>query len=152
MKIKTILITVVALAFPGTGVSAGESGINLHDAWIAEGPPAVKRHAGYVEIENSGPADVALNEVTSPDFERIEIHHSVTVDGINKMLYQRYVTITAGGHMTFAPGGYHLMLFNARKAMPEGETVTLTFGFDNGDKIRIDAKVKKLQGTGHSHQ
>lgn len=147
MNGKRGLIT-VALLVCITGAGAAESeAVNLHDAWIAEGPPMVKRHAGYVEIDNSGPTDVTLKEVTSPDFGRIEIHRSVIDNGIAKMLYQRSVTIPANGHLSFAPGGYHLMLLNAHKPLTEGASVSLTFTFNNGDIIHTEAKIKKLQNA-----
>ena len=129
----------------GGGAAAADTTISLHNAWIADGPPQVKRRAGYVKIDNTGPTDVRLKEVTSPEFGRIEIHHSIVENGIAKMLYRRSVTIPANGHLSFSPGGYHLMFFNARKPLEEGASVPLTFTFNNGVIIHTEAKIKKLQ-------
>lgn len=151
MNGKNTLLIVFLLACFIDGFAAENETVTVHDAWIAEGPPVVKIHAGYVEIENAGRSDVILNEVTSPNFERIEIHRSVTVDGIAKMQYQESVTIPANGHLSFAPGGYHLMLFDARKPIRAGETVSLSFFFNNGEAINAEAKIKTMRHEPHSH-
>lgn len=151
MNRLNVTIGIFLLACLGNGIAAANDTVLVHDAWIAEGPPTVKTHAGYLDIENSGHTDVTLYEITSPDFERIEIHHSIIDDGIAKMLYQRSITIPAGSRLSFAPGTYHIMLFNARKPLLEGETIPLTFIFKDDSVIHIEAKIKKLQNAPHLH-
>jgi len=117
-------------------VRAGEPVI-IHDAWVAEAPPVVPSRAGYLEIENNSTGPVTLLSVSSPVFDRIEIHRTVTESGISRMQRYRTVEIKPGEKLLFEPGGFHLMLFESDTSPRAGDVVPLVFEF--GISLRVDA-------------
>ena len=79
---------------------------------------------------------------------RTEMHQSKTKGGITSMDEVKAVAIEPGKSVAFAPGGYHVMLFDVSKALKPGMTRELTATFDNGDKTTAPAKVHSGTGGG----
>jgi copper(I)-binding protein len=46
------------------------------------------------------------------------------------------VSVPAGGAVTFAPGGYHLMFLGLTKALGTGDTLPATLSFSSGAKVK----------------
>ena len=151
MKASSFYFAVLLVAGFVRPAMAGDDTVTINNAWIAEAPPVVKIHAGYAEIINTGQSDRIIKEITSPDFERIEIHRSVIQNGTVKMQYQASVTVPAGDRLILEPGGYHLMLFETRKPLTRGETVPLTFIFEDGGNLVTAAQVKSHRHGNHAH-
>lgn len=124
---------------------AGSAAIDVTEAWISEAPPSISINAAYLLIENHSDRSISLLKVDSPDFERIEIHRSVLSEGIANMQLQTQMDIAANGQVQFAPGNYHLMLFNPHKPLRAGDFTALTLHFSDGIHISVDAEVKRLQ-------
>jgi periplasmic copper chaperone A len=129
---------------------AGSAAIHVTEAWVSEAPPTISINAAYLLIENRSDQSISLLKVDSPDFERIEMHRSVLSEGIARMQLQTQVDIAAKGQLQFAPGDYHLMLFNPHKRLRAGDFTVLTLYFSDGTQIAVDAEVKRLQPD-HSH-
>ena len=51
-----------------------------------------------------------LNAITSPRIKRIELHETVTANGVSRMVPLRDATFDPGAPLTFEPGGRHAML------------------------------------------
>jgi periplasmic copper chaperone A len=72
---------------------------------------------------------------------RAEMHESRMEGGTMTMAEVKTIAITPGQPVTFAPGGYHVMLFDIDAALKAGATTTLTATLDNGTKVTAQAKV-----------
>lgn len=92
-------------------------------------PVAGRPSAGYLGIENSGPRADRLVSITSPDFARVEMHDTVSEDGMKKMVKLDGVDVAAGSTLEFAPGGKHLMLIEPTKTLKNGDSVKMTLTF-----------------------
>lgn len=123
-------------------------------AWIREAPPGAPAMAGFVAIEG-GSRDVEIVAARSADFGRVEIHEMLTEDGVMKMRPIERLELPAGARLTLAPGAEHLMLFEPKRALAAGDTVTVTFELSKGDPIDVAFAVAKgapaKQGD-HAHQ
>ena len=75
------------------------------DAWIRAAPPAASMQAGYLVISNPSARPLRLLSVSSPDFERVELHRTEIRDGVARMLAENEVEVPARGSVVFAPGG-----------------------------------------------
>jgi len=132
---------------------AWAGGIEVSDAWVREGPPTARVLGAFMTIRNSGDADDALRSVTSPQFERVEMHRTIMEDGMGRMVPQQEIAIPAAGQAVLEPGGYHLMLIRPRHALKAGDQVELTLEFASGQRIDLQLPVRK-GGSGmmdHSH-
>ena len=126
--------------------------ICLSKAWINEAPPTATILAGYVHIENNSNDDLTLTKVTSPVFDKIEIHRSmVNSEGMASMERQTELLIPAGESIEFKPGSFHLMLFNPDEPLKSGQSVSMEFTFSNNQTYSIEAKVERRNDMQHEH-
>jgi copper(I)-binding protein len=143
----TLLLTAALLAV-ACSPSPGPRPPSIEGAWIREAPPGASMTAGYMTVENPGGKDIELIEVRSDDFESIELHVTVTEDGVARMRREDSVVVSAGGSVEFAPGGRHLMLFGQARPLTEGDSVQLVIGLSDGTELRGTAAVVR---GGHDH-
>ena len=101
-------------------------------------PTGDRPTAGYLGIANEGPAAETLTGITSPDFGRIEMHEMVTEGSMMTMKKMDSLTIAAGQTVTFEPGGKHLMLFDAKRALKNGDQVKITLTFSQSGPIEAN--------------
>ena len=126
----------------------------ISEAWVREGPPTASVLAAYMRIDNPGATDQIITAVSSPRFERVEMHRTEVVEGVARMLPQEQLVVPAGGSITLEPGGLHLMLINPTLPVSAGESVTLRLQL-TGDNCTSTTAVVKRDDTGgmedHSH-
>lgn len=140
-KLLSILLTFFAVC---QFVYANENtNLHIHDPWIRETPPNAKVLAAYMVIENHTNKSFTIISASSVVFKKIEIHQSSVSDGMMRMEEKPTLTIKAKQKIRLEPGGIHLMLFNPRKALRQGDTVEIFFQLKSGDELKANAKVKK---------
>ena len=52
------------------------------------------------------------------------------------------IAVPAHGSVTFAPGGYHVMLMEPTATLSAGQKVQITLTFKNAGKVTVDADVR----------
>ncbi len=124
--------------------------VTIRNAWISASPPVARATSGYFEIENHGHETVIIERISSPDYNRIEIHRSILSDGVARMQLQKEILVPAGSRFAFRPGGYHLMLYRNSKPLGTGESTTLTLHFSGGDTLPVTAEVRRRDDP-HQH-
>ena len=93
---KSKFLNAVVFGFIATTAFAHSSGgIVVKDAWVREGPPNVKVLAAYMTIENHTDKEKALSSITSPDFKKIEIHHTIYKEGMASMQQMQQLASTS---------------------------------------------------------
>ena len=135
------------LFYSGQALSSEKADVHVHDPWIREAPPNAKVLAAYMMLENHGTKKIAITKISSPDFEKIEIHVSKMKDGSMTMQQRTRIVVHAKKHFILQPGDYHLMLFNPKKSMKHGDMIPFTFTLDNGQTINKEIKVKRVLGS-----
>lgn len=121
------VLPVVAVAAPALAAPT------VTAAWSR---PAVQgaTGAGFMTL-SSAKAD-ALVGVETPVAASVQMHQSMMHDGMAMMMAAPSIPIPAGGTVTLAPGGYHLMLLQLRKALNVGDRVPATLTFASGAKVK----------------
>lgn len=117
-------------------------GIALSDATVQL--PVVPGRPGVAYFTLTPGSDIkgSLVAVHVDRFARAEMHESKMVGNAMTMEPVRTVPLTPGKRVSFAPGGYHVMLFDGDTALKAGDNVELTVTLDSGDKASVAAKVK----------
>jgi len=112
--------------------------------------PAAQGQNGviYLDIHNKGPADDRLVAVGTPLAERVELHRSTIEEGVHRMERVESVVVPAGGTVTLAPGGPHVMLVDLKFMLMEEETIPVSFTFERSGTITTGVEV---QGGGYDH-
>lgn|SRR5699024_3476580 len=140
---KKLLITLVMLLW--AGVAMAQNGLVIHDAWIR----IISSHvpaAGYFAVDNNSNEAVKLVAVETPAYARAMLHRSVEKNGQSSMVHVDSVKIPAGGHITFAPGGYHVMLMQSKQTLEPGDTVPVTLVFADGSHLTTEFQVRSAFG------
>lgn len=114
------------------------------DATIREILPGRTMTAGYFSISNSGTVDAELISASSPQFGSIELHQHSHKDGMMKMEQVQSVKVAAGEQVHFQPGGLHLMMFDAKTSISEGQQIPLRLTFKDGQSIEVQASVSAI--------
>ncbi|MBF0610565.1 MAG: copper chaperone PCu(A)C, partial [Magnetococcales bacterium] len=70
--------------------------VKVVDPWVREAPPTSAVMAAYMGLENGGQAALHLVGVTSPLFAKVEMHQTVTKDGMAMMEPVQHMEVPAG--------------------------------------------------------
>ena len=100
--------------------------------------------AAYVTISNDGTEADRLVGASSSEFDSAELHNVTMQDGIMKMFPVEGIDLPAGDTTELAPGGYHIMLFGAKKLFKPGDEFPLTLTFEKAGEATIQAMVEKI--------
>src|SRR5258708_27095468 len=72
------------------------------------------------------------------------IHRTRVKQGLTGMEHAPQVELLPNANLSFAPGGYHLMLLNPKRALRAGDRVDITLEFRGGLVISLAYEVRKL--------
>ncbi len=114
--------------------------------------------SAYITLQNTGAQMAVLVAAQAPDIsDRVEIHtHDMNDKGMMQMREVKRVEVLPHSTQSFEPGGYHLMLFDLKKPLVEGESFTLTLRFNEADPQEINVLVaanepEAVQADTHEH-
>ena len=124
---------------------AAQAPITASDAWVREPVPGRAVTAAFVVLENPGATDLHIVSATADVAGVVELHEMVRSGDMMKMAPVPRITVPAGGKVELRPGGLHMMLFELKRPLKDGDEVELTLKTDTGATIRTKAPVKKGQ-------
>ncbi len=128
MKNYSLLLLLLLTACGAETPPAGQcQDLKASNAWVREMPPGPSLTAGYLTLTNSTQQDVSITHISSPEFDRVEIHESLNNDGQMQMRRLDSLLIPASGTVNLSPGGIHLMLFDPIKPVQKGMKLAINF-------------------------
>ncbi len=101
--------------------------------------PGKSVSAGYFELHNSTSKPETLVRVSAEVGSSVEIHRTVPRGDQVRMERIQELPLAAGSRLSFAPGGYHLMLFGI-DTLPTQTSVTLHFASGTTVTATFDAE------------
>jgi len=127
--------------------------VTLSGAWVRAMPAAQSMTAGYLRLENSGDSAMTVIGATSDASPRVEIHTTVSRDGMQRMQRVESLDVAAGESVELAPGGYHLMLRDMPNMPAEGDTVVLCLELYQAEPVCTTAVISRNGpgATSHHH-
>lgn len=150
IKIKTFasLSCALALSFSlaSAAQAAGANAISVRHAWVRWLPNNLPA-AGYATLVNAGDKPVDLVDISSNDYGDAMLHQTVSNGSSQKMVMVDKLTVPAHGQVSIAPGGYHVMLEDAKHKVAPGDTVHLTLKFSDGETLDTPFVVKSPAQT-----
>lgn len=145
IKIKTFasLSCALALSFgiAAAARAAGPNAISVKDAWVRWLPNNLPA-AGYATLVNASDKPVDLVDISSNDYGDAMLHQTVSNGSSQKMVMVDKLTVPAHGQASIAPGGYHVMLEDAKHKVAPGDTVHLKLKFSDGETLDAPFAVK----------
>jgi copper(I)-binding protein len=125
-------------------VKAGD--LVITQAWSRATPSGAKVAGGYLTIENKGSAADRLLGGSGDIADKIQVHEMAMNNGVMTMRpLDKGLTIEPGKTVKLAPGGYHLMMFDLKAPLKQGDKVPVTLEFEKAGKVKLSLEV---QGVG----
>jgi copper(I)-binding protein len=92
-----------------------------------------------------------LVAASSPAAGVVEVHEMKMIDDVMRMREISGLDLPAGQPVALKPGGYHLMLFQLKQPLNEGDNIPLTLEIEDAQKVRsqvlVNAPVKPLKSA-----
>ncbi|CAM8642600.1 MULTISPECIES: copper chaperone PCu(A)C [Sphingobium] len=137
-----------ALAAPMLLSACGDPAPSYIDqAWVRLSPNKDTPSAGYFVI-HGGDAGTQLRGVLTDYALKVEMHESIDKDGMMTMQAVDKVDVPPKATVAFAPGAKHLMLWGVNDTAISRGKMQLTFLMGNGDRLLVDAVVRKPEAAG----
>jgi len=120
--------------------SAAFAQVTVGDPWIRATVPAQKTAGAFMQLRS--PKATRLVEVQSPVAGRAEVHQMAMEGQTMRMQKVDGIDLPAGQPVNLSSGGYHVMLFDLKQQLKEGEQVPLTLSFIGADRKRENVTVQ----------
>ena len=148
------ILTVAAMLMATSAFADGVSTIQIEETVMVKAFENARAAGGYMTIMNTGTEDDLLVDVKIEGHMAM-IHESREDDGVMRMLHVDAVVVPAEGMVSFAPGGFHVMVMGLKPGeLPYGELVEATLIFDRAGEVPVTFEVseKGMRGMAHGNQ
>lgn len=128
--------------------------IVFSDARIIEPMKGTNVTAAYALIKNESANAVKLTIAEAKPFKAAEVHETYENNGQSGMRKIEEINIPPHESFELKPGGNHIMLFDAARALKLGENVTVKFLADGKaltPKFKVVARDEKMVDHMHMH-
>ena len=126
-----------------TVAAANAAPFEITDAWFRALPGKLPA-GGYFTARNNTSRDVAITGARAGGCGLLMIHQSKTTGGVSGMDMLDKVTVPAGGKVSFAPGGMHLMCTDAKLKI--GTKMPVLINLSDGTAVAVAFAVKGATG------
>jgi hypothetical protein len=130
----------LVLAAASLFTTAAFAQVTVSDPWIRATVPAQKTAGAFMQLRS--PKATRLVEVQTPVAGRAEVHQMGMEGQTMRMQKVDGIDLPAGQTVNLASGGYHVMLFDLKQQLKDGEQVPLTLTFVGADKKRENVTVQ----------
>ena len=115
--------------------------LKVESAWIREAPSTAKSLAGYAMLSNLSGKALTVVGTSSAAFAKVEMHETITENGIAKMRAIEKLEIPANGKVEFAPSGKHFMLIEPNSTLKSGDVVSVSLKDATGCQTTVQFRV-----------
>lgn len=137
-----------AFAAAAHGVTVGT--LTIGHPFARETPPGARTGGAYFTVANAGKDADRLVAVSSPAAASASLH-TMAMDGtMMRMRAVASLPVPAGGTLTLAPGGYHVMLEDLAKPLVKGDRFPLRLTFEKAGAIDVVVNVESMTAA-HPH-
>lgn len=120
-------------------------GLRIEHPWARATPAGAKVAGGYLVVRNTGAAADRLLGGEAPFAGGVELHEMKVENGVMTMRpLADGVDVPAGGTVTFAPGGYHVMFVDLKAGLVAGERHAGALLFEKAGRVEVEWAVEAL--------
>ncbi|MEW9624176.1 copper chaperone PCu(A)C [Rhodanobacter geophilus] len=147
MSRPALALLLAGLLCAGLAHAGAPVHVTASHAWIRVLPGGLPAGA-YVVLRNDGDRAISLTGASSPAYGEAMLHESSRAGGMSRMTMVDALAIPAHGTQALQPGGYHLMLMDAKHPVQPGDTVRVVLRFGNGGTLPVDFKARPASAPG----
>lgn len=142
-RIVSCTIATGLLLMVSTAAGAQTSPVTVHDAWVREPMGGRNMTGAFAIVENSGATPRTVVAASSDVSDTVELHEMKNENGMMRMSPVKKFDIPANGKLELKPGSFHVMLFDVKKKLVDGDKVKISLTLDDGTKVETEALVRK---------
>lgn len=136
MRLITILLATLTIATTAYAHNAA-----VTNAYARPTLDGVTTGVAYLTL--TSPHDDALTGVTTDAAGKAELHDHLMEDGIMRMRQVKEVALKGGTPARMGSGGLHIMMFDMKRALKAGDTLTLTLHFALSPDVTVTVPVQE---------
>jgi copper(I)-binding protein len=137
------------LAAPARADEVKAGDLAISQAWSRATPNGAKIGGGYLTIENKGTVADRLTGVSADIAGKVEVHEMAMNNGVMTMRpLDNGLAIDPGKTIKLAPGGYHLMMFDLKSPLKQGDKLPVTLEFEKAGKVTVSFDVEGIGAKG----
>jgi copper(I)-binding protein len=143
--LASILCIAVLGAAPARAQEVKAGDLVITQAWARATPNGAKIGGGYLTIENKGSTPDRLVGGSADIAGKLEVHEMAMKDGVMTMRpLGDGLAIDPGKTVKLAPGGYHLMMFELKNPLKQGDAVPVTLKFEKAGEVKLSLAVQGI--------
>jgi copper(I)-binding protein len=137
------------LAVPAHAEEVKAGDLVITQAWSRATPGGAKIGGAFLTIENKGSVADRLIGGSGDVSPRVEVHEMAMNNGVMTMRpLDKGLVIEPGKTVKLAPGGYHLMMFDLKEPLKQGDKVPVTLEFEKAGKVNLSLDVQGIGSQG----
>jgi periplasmic copper chaperone A len=146
--IAAALALATALATGALAHDYKAGAIEIDHPWSRATPRGASVAAGYLKLTNTGATPDRLVAATSTAAGRVEIHEMAMDNGVMKMRpLKDGVELKPGETVEFKSGSYHLMMFDLKQQLQQGQRIKGTLTFEKAGPVDVEYVVEGIGGA-----
>jgi periplasmic copper chaperone A len=127
---------------------ASSKGVTVAHPWVRATPEGATITAAFMEIRTDAGVTDRLISAASPAAGRVEVHSHTMEGDVMKMRRLEALDLKAGESHVLKPMGEHMMLFDVKQPLKEGDVVKLQLTFEKAGIIEIEGSVEPVAANG----
>ena len=145
------LLATLAIVAGATAAAHDIDAGSLHIAhsWARATAQGQRNGGAYLEIDNRGSTGDRLVGARGDVAESVQLHRMAMEGNVMHMREVKAIDIPAGGKLTLAPGGYHIMLLGLKAPLAVGSSFPLTLTFEKAGEVKVEVHVESAIPAGH---
>lgn len=153
MKLITRNKLAALCLFVVSALAQAQVPLQVATPWVRATVPQQGATGAFMQL--TAERKLRLLEVRSSVAGTVELHRMAMEGGVMKMRQIAYLDLPAGQTVALQPGGYHVMLFDLKRQVKEGERVPLTLVVQDEKQQRflidVDAPARALNAAPATH-
>jgi copper(I)-binding protein len=151
-KFIALLALIIFTQNPANAVDSVNAGdLVISAAWSRASTGMKRPGAAFLRITNTGSANDRLIAAHTPAAKRAELHYHTMDNGVMKMRQVKAMDVSAGDVTMLEPGNFHIMLFELKFMLKEGDMFPVSLTFEKAGNATIMVHVAKA-GSGKAHE
>ena len=143
---RHLIASLAAGLFATSALAQTSVQLSVTEPWVRATVPAAKSAGAFMHLQSA--TNARLVGVSTSVAGRAEIHEMAMENNTMRMRAVEGIDLPVGKPVHLASGGYHLMFFELKRQLKEGETVPVTLTVQDAAKkqtsVTVQAQVKPL--------
>jgi copper(I)-binding protein len=139
---RATIVAALLLALSSLGMAAQGKRVAASEGWVKLPSAGQTQAMAFVAIENPTMYGIYVTSASSDAAGKVELRDG-SQGGDARLKPVEFISVPAYESLNMGPNGPHLMLLDLKRALKEGDRVSLALTTDNAGTLEVSAVVRK---------